>query len=85
MDRFPLDSALVPTNFVLVQEGHHGLQIRARAREKNIARLALKAMAHTSWPAREHEQFQKCWYKPIDDPELADVRPPLPSARCAGS
>lgn len=72
MDRFPLDSVLAPTNFVLFQEGHFGPQILAKAREKKIARLALKAMAHTTWPSREHEHFQKCWYKPIDDPELAE-------------
>lgn len=72
MDRFPLDSVLVPINFVLFEEGKFGPQILAKAKEKGIARMALKAMAHTTWPARSHEAWKKCWYKPVDDPELAE-------------
>ena len=71
MDRFPLDSVLFPVNFVLFQEGHFGPQILAHAKQKGIARLALKAMAHTTWPAREHTAWRKCWYQPVDDPALA--------------
>ncbi len=73
MDRFPLDSVLVPVNFVLFQEGHFGPQILEKAKQKGVARLALKAMAHTTWPDREHhEAWRKCWYKPVDEPELAE-------------
>ena len=72
MDRFPLDSVLFPVNFVLFQEGHFGPQILEKAKQKSIARMALKAMAHTTWPSREHEAWRKCWYKPLDDPELAE-------------
>jgi hypothetical protein len=73
MDRFPLDSILFPVNFVLFQEGNFGLQILAKAKHKGIARMALKAMAHTTWPSREHEKWRKCWYQPIEDPQLAET------------
>jgi predicted aldo/keto reductase-like oxidoreductase len=72
MDKFPLDSVLFPVNFVLFEEGHFGPQILAKAKEKGIARMALKAMAHTAWPGRDHQPWSKCWYKPVDDPELAE-------------
>jgi hypothetical protein len=37
-----------------------------------VARIALKALAHTSWPDSNHEAWRKCWYKPVDDPGLAE-------------
>ena len=72
MDRFPLDSVMFPVNFVLFQEGGFGPQILAHAKKKGVARLALKAMAHAPWPGRGHADWRKCWYKPVDDPELAE-------------
>jgi len=73
MDRFPLDSVMFPVNFVLFQEGNFGPQILEHAKKKGVARLALKAMAHTSWPeGADRSAWPKCWYKPTDDPELAE-------------
>ncbi len=72
MDRFPLDSVMFPVNFVLFQEGNFGPQILAHAKKKGVARLALKALAHTSWPEGSRREWKKCWYKPIDEPELAE-------------
>ncbi len=73
MDRFALDSVLFPVNFVLFQEGHFGPQILEKAKQKGVARLALKSMAHTTWPDRNHDAWPKCWYKPVDDPALAEM------------
>jgi aryl-alcohol dehydrogenase-like predicted oxidoreductase len=73
MDRFPLDSVLFPVNFVLFEEGHFGPQILEHARKKGIARLALKTLAHHAWPeGADRSAWPKCWYKPIDDPGLAE-------------
>jgi aryl-alcohol dehydrogenase-like predicted oxidoreductase len=72
MDRFPLDSVMFPVNFVLYQEGKFGPQILEHAKKKGIARLALKSLSYTAWPEGAHTDWQKCWYKPIDDPELAE-------------
>ena len=73
MGRFPLDSVMLPLNFVVVQEGHFGPQILEKAKQKGVARIALKSMAHTTWPSRDHEAWRKCWYKPVDDRALAEM------------
>ena len=39
--------------------------------QKGVARLALKALAKTSWKPGETKTYPKCWYRPIEDPELA--------------
>ncbi|MGH7143001.1 MAG: aldo/keto reductase [Planctomycetota bacterium] len=70
MDHFPFDSVLFPVNFVMWQEGHFGPQILAKAREKNVARLALKALCLHPWPAGVEKTYPKCWYQPIEDPDL---------------
>ena len=74
IERFPCDSVLFPINYVCYHEGSFGPQVVAKAKEKGVARLALKALAHQPWPEgmkREQSKYPKCWYKPIDDPELA--------------
>jgi len=74
MEKFPVDSILFPVNFVCWHEGHFGPQMLEKAREKKIARLALKGMAHTTWPKdlpREQRKYRKCWYEPLDEPDKA--------------
>lgn len=74
MERFPVDSILFPVNFVCWHEGQFGPQMLEAAREKKIARLALKGMAHTTWPKdlpRGRRKYAKCWYEPLDEPEKA--------------
>jgi aryl-alcohol dehydrogenase-like predicted oxidoreductase len=71
MDRYRFDSVLFPVNYVNYAQGNFGPQILAKAKEKGLARLALKAMAHTTWKQGEAHSYAKCWYHPIEDPELA--------------
>jgi len=71
MDRFDFDSVLFPINFVCYAQGNFGPQVVEKAREKGVARLALKAMAHTVWPKGEGSDYPKSWYKPTIDPWLA--------------
>jgi aryl-alcohol dehydrogenase-like predicted oxidoreductase len=72
LERFPFDSILFPTNWVNYFQANFGPQVVARAQEKGVARLALKAMARTVWPEGTTEHpFAKCWYEPITDPEEA--------------
>jgi aryl-alcohol dehydrogenase-like predicted oxidoreductase len=71
MDRYRFDSVLFPVNYVNYAQGNFGPQILAKAKEKGIARLALKSMAHTVWKEGEPHTYPKCWYHPIEDPELA--------------
>lgn len=74
MEKFPVDSILFPVNFVCWHEGGFGPQMLAKAKEKGIARLALKGLAHTTWPKempREQRKYSKCWYQPLDDQKTA--------------
>jgi aryl-alcohol dehydrogenase-like predicted oxidoreductase len=70
MDRFPLDSILFPVNFVCWEQGKFGPQILEKAKQKGIARLALKAMAYTKLPTSGERKYKNCWYQPADDPKL---------------
>ena len=72
MDRFPLDSILFPVNFVCWAQGGFGPQILARAREKGIARLALKAMAYTTVERGAAKKYPKCWYEPVEGPQMTE-------------
>lgn len=73
LDRFDWDSVLFPVNYVCFANSGFGKRLMKKAMNKNVARLALKALAHTPWDSREQKKasgYNKCWYKPIDDLEL---------------
>lgn len=71
MERFQFDSILFPVNFVCYAQGNFGPRVLQRAKEKGVARLALKPLAYSPWPKGAEHTYPKCWYKPIDDPALA--------------
>ncbi len=67
MDRFRLDSILFPVNYVCYAQGNFGPQVLKRAKELNVARMALKAFAFSKkWPGHPN-----AFYQPIEDPALA--------------
>lgn len=68
LDKFSFDSVLFPINYVCMTQGNFGPRLLAKAKEKGVARLALKALAYTRWSGRqERASYPKCWYRPIDD------------------
>ncbi|MFB3825838.1 MAG: aldo/keto reductase [Bryobacteraceae bacterium] len=71
IERFPLDSILFPFNYICFGQGNFGPQVIAKAKEKGVARLALKAMAKTRVVKGAPRKYPKCWYEPLDDPEQA--------------
>ena len=71
LDRFPFDSVLFPVNFVCCARGNFGPQVIARAKELGVARLAIKAMAHGPWRKNDKRKYPNCWYRPIEDRDLA--------------
>jgi len=71
LERFPFDSILFPVNFVCFERGNFGPQVIARAAELDVARLAIKAMAHGPWRKNEKRKYPNCWYRPIEDRDLA--------------
>jgi predicted aldo/keto reductase-like oxidoreductase len=71
LDRFDFDSVLFPINFVCWHKGNFGPQVLQKAKEKNVARLGLKALALGPWPRGSEHRHSKCWYQPIEERELA--------------
>ncbi|MFC1604443.1 aldo/keto reductase [Planctomycetota bacterium] len=73
LDEFPFDSVLFPINYVCMAQGNFGPRFLTKAKEKNVVRLALKALAYTRWASKEEKKANnpKCWYKPIVDLEHA--------------
>ena len=71
LDYFPFDSVLFPINWTEYFQAGFGPQVVARAEEKGVARLALKGLAYGKFPEGKEKVYKKCWYEPIDDPELA--------------
>jgi len=75
LDHYNFDTILFPINFVLFSQANFGPQVLARAREKGMGILALKAMAKSTWPAaqRKDHPHPKCWYQPAALPEEASL------------
>jgi hypothetical protein len=71
LDAFEFDSVLFPFNCVCMENGNFGPPVMEKAIERGAARLALKALAWTPWPADGERPYPKCWYQPIDDRERA--------------
>jgi len=70
MNRFDFDTVLFPFNFTTWHSGNFGPQVLARAQEKKMGILALKAMAKGPWQkGADRSKFPKCWYEPLITPE----------------
>jgi aryl-alcohol dehydrogenase-like predicted oxidoreductase len=68
IDAFPFDSILFPVNFATWHAGSFGPQVLAKAKEKGMGILCLKAMAKGPWPEGTAKRYAKCWYEPLDAP-----------------
>ncbi len=75
MDRYDFDSVLYPINFACLHKGKWGHRIMARAKDKGVAQLALKALARQKWPEKafKHPRYSNCWYQPVTDLDEADL------------
>ncbi len=70
MDRFDFDTILFPFNYTTWNAGNFGPQVLARAQEKKMGILALKAMAKGPWPKNaDRTKYPKCWYEPLTTTE----------------
>ena len=65
------DSVLFPINWYAWNLGGFGPRVVDAAAERGVGRLALKAMAHGKLAKNEARDWGKCWYRPLDDAELA--------------
>lgn len=72
MDHFDFDTILFPVNFVCWHQGHFGPRVLAKAKEKDMGILALKAMAAGPIPEGAEKPYEKCWYKPVEEDALLE-------------
>lgn len=73
MELFEFDSVLFPFNAVCMENGSFGAEVLQRAAERNVACLALKALAWQPWPEGATRFAPSCWYQPADDPRLVKL------------
>jgi predicted aldo/keto reductase-like oxidoreductase len=71
LDGHAFDTILFPVNFATWHAGGFGPQVLAKAREKGMGILCLKAMAKGPWPEGTNKRYEKCWYEPLDTPAEA--------------
>ena len=75
MDRFDFETVMFPLNYFAWTHGSFGRSVHERAREKGMGIISLKAIAERRWDKEEWKAFfrpwTKCWYRPLDDPDLA--------------
>jgi hypothetical protein len=72
MDRFTFDTIMFPVNYATWYSGNFGPQVLARAHEKQMGILGLKAMAKRPWPKdADRSAHPGCWYEPMTDPDEA--------------
>ncbi len=72
MEQFDFDSTLFPVNWVCHFTNGFGDKIMEAAVKKNVARLALKGMAHTVRP-ENYKEYPKAWYMPVEEKDLAQI------------
>jgi len=75
MKRYDFDSVLFPVNFAGYLKGDFSPEVIQRAKEKGMAILALKMLAHQRAPEDDpiRKKYSKCWYQPITDLEDAKL------------
>jgi predicted aldo/keto reductase-like oxidoreductase len=71
LDGYAFDTILFPVNYATWHAGGFGPQVLAKAQEKGMGILCLKAMAKGPWPEGATKRYAKCWYEPLDTPEDA--------------
>lgn len=75
MDLYDFDSVLFPINYTTYTRCHFGPQLLERARERNMARLALKAMARGKWREEDPNRpsHPNLWYEPEENERAQEL------------
>ena len=71
MDRFDFDSILFPLSFPIWIKAKFGPTVYKRAKKSGMGILALKAMAHQQWPNGKKRRWNKTFYEPFDEIDVA--------------
>ena len=72
MERGKFDTIMFPVNYATWNAGNFGPQVLAKAQQKGMGILALKAMLKRPWPrGADRSAAPNCWYEPMLDPQEA--------------
>ena len=71
MDRFDFDSILFPLSFPIWIKVKFGPSVYERVKEAEMGIIGLKAMAHQMWPTCEERKWNKTFYEPFDEVDMA--------------
>ena len=73
LDYFPLTRCCSPSTGSITSRPTSVPKLWPRHRSAALPVLALKAMARSLIPQGVPKRYAKCWYDPIDEPELAEL------------
>jgi predicted aldo/keto reductase-like oxidoreductase len=72
MENYHFDTILFPLNFVCWYRGQFGPKAYAKARDKKMGILAIKAMAKTRRDKEQDKRYKNIWYQTIENMSLSD-------------
>jgi aryl-alcohol dehydrogenase-like predicted oxidoreductase len=73
IERFEFDTVLFPVNWVCWHQGGFGPKLVELANAKGLGLLALKSLAQRALRENEDKPWPKCWYKPVDTADEAEM------------
>jgi aryl-alcohol dehydrogenase-like predicted oxidoreductase len=73
MREFDFDTMMYPINFACHFRKEFDTEVVAEAKKRNMGIIAIKAMARRPWPKDAAKKYKKCWYEPVEDPQLAQL------------
>ena len=73
MEKFPFDTVMFPVNFMEFLKTGFGPAVVAKAAEKGMGVIAIKAMYQGMWPEGAKRPAQKWWYQPVMDAVEVDL------------
>jgi len=72
MREFDFDTIMFPVNFVCHYKADFVAEVIAEAKKRDMGIIAIKSMAKQRWgKGSDRSKYPKCWYEPVDEPELA--------------
>ncbi len=73
MDMYDFDTMLFPVNWVYWLKTGAGKKALKKASSRNMGIMAVKSLALRLKKESEIKEFQKCWYKPVEDLDMASL------------
>jgi aryl-alcohol dehydrogenase-like predicted oxidoreductase len=67
LKRFPLETCMLPIDFVLHMNSDYGKALIDELVRREIGIIAIKPIAAAPWKDGEEHRWNKCWYRPLQD------------------